>query len=380
MTQLGRPAPVRQLRTAEAAPVSAIRARAYVVPTDSPEADGTIAWESTTMVVVEVDGGGVTGLGWTYAPAATVGVVRELLAPAVEGLDALDVPAAYLAMADAVRNAGRPGICAMALSAVDTALWDLKARLLGVPLARLLGAVREGVPVYGSGGFTTYDDRRLTTQLEGWLEQGISMAKIKIGEDSGRRADRDLDRARLARGVLGDDAALFVDANGAFTASQALRVFDGLAEAGVTWFEEPVSSDDLIGLRRVRDGVAADVAAGEYGYDLTYFERMCAAGSVDCLQIDVSRCGGITEWQRVAAVAAAHHLEVSGHCAPHLHAHVAAATPNFRHLEWFHDHVRIESMFLEGSLDVSRGVLQPGGGPGHGFSLRPEVMEPYRTV
>jgi L-alanine-DL-glutamate epimerase-like enolase superfamily enzyme len=170
-----------------------------------------------------------------------------------------------------------------------------------------------------------------------------------------------------------------VDANGAYTAKQATWVMLQAAAQDVSWFEEPVSSDDLAGLRAVRESVTADVTAGEYGYDLAYFERMCAAGAVDCLQADVSRCGGITEWQRVAAVAAAHNLEISGHCAPHLHAHVAAATPNLRHLEWFHDHVRIESRFFDGALDPAGGSITPSAdAPGHGLTPRESDMEAYR--
>src|SRR6202035_4293652 len=141
---------------------------------------------------------------------------------------------------------------------------------------------------------------------------------------------------------IGPDAELFVDANGGYTRKQAVRMALAMADQDVTWFEEPVSSDDLDGLREVRDQVTPDVTAGEYGYDLVYFARMVDAGPVDCLQIDVTRCGGITEWLRAAAVAAARGLQVSGHCAPNLHAHVAAAAQNFRHLEDFHDHVRIE--------------------------------------
>jgi L-alanine-DL-glutamate epimerase-like enolase superfamily enzyme len=306
-------------------------------------------------------------------------VVTGLLAGVVGGRCALDVPGCHRAMVDAVRNAGRPGAVAMALSAVDVALWDLKARLLGLPLHRLLGAARDTVPVYGSGGFTTYDDRRLAAQLAGWAEQGIPRVKIKIGESWGSCEDRDLDRLRRARAVVGDGVELFADANGGYTVKQAVRVAARAAEVDLRWLEEPVSSDDLAGLRRVRDAVAADVTAGEYGFDLTYFRRMCEAGAVDCLQVDASRCGGLTEWLRAAAVAASHHLDVSGHCAPHLHAAVAAATPNLRHLEWFHDHVRIEGRFFDGALDPAGGALRPADGPGHGLAFRDADAAPFRV-
>ena len=361
-------------------PVKALHVSVYTVPTDTPEADGTLAWGSTTMVLVQAEAGGITGLGWTYGPPACAAVVDDTLADVVTGRSALDVTGGYHAMVDAVRNAGRPGVVSMAVSAVDTALWDLKARLLGLPLHRLLGAVRSEVPVYGSGGFTTYQKGRLAEQLDGWASQGIPRVKIKIGECRGTRVERDVARIRQARDLVGAHTELFVDANGAYTPKQAHRVYERVAEADVRWFEEPVSSDDLTGLRQVREAVAADVTAGEYGYDLTYFQRMCQAEAVDCLQVDVTRCGGITEWLRVTAVAAAHHLDVSGHCAPHLHAPVAAATPNLRHLEWFHDHVRIETVFFDGCLDPYSGLLSLTDAPGNGLSFKTEDAARYEVL
>ncbi|MUT88978.1 mandelate racemase [Streptomyces sp. Z38] len=353
----------------------------YRVPTDLPGGDATLAWDATTLVLVEVTAAGHTGLGWTYGSAATAPVVRDELSGLVTGHDAFDVPAAGDRMSRAVRNTGRPGIAAGAISAVDTALWDLKARLLGLPLVRLLGAARTEVAVYGSGGLTPYDDTQLERQLRGWTEQGIDRVKIKIGESWGREESRDLHRTRLARKVVGDAADLYVDANGGYTRKQAVRMAGAMADSGVTWLEEPVSSDDLAGLRVVRDAVAADVTAGEYGYDLPYLTRMAASGAVDCLQADVTRCGGITVWLRAAAVAEGLGLHLSGHCAPHLHAHVAAAVPNTRHLEWFHDHVRVENLLFHGTLDPDGGTVTPGasGEPGHGLALNRTAAERFRT-
>ena len=361
--------------------VESVDASVYTVPTDAPEGDGTLSWDSTTMVLVKARAGGVTGTGWTYGSAACAAVVAGKLAGIVRGRDPMDTGGAFEAMVRAVRNDGRPGAVGYAISAVDVALWDLKARLLGLSLPRLLGAVRTEVPVYGSGGFTTYSDRQLHDQLSGWaLEQRIPRVKIKVGESWGTAAARDLERIAQARKVIGPEIELFIDANGGYSRKQAIRLMSAAADLDVRWLEEPVSSDDLDGLREVRDAVQADVTAGEYGYDLTYFRRMCAAGAVDCLQADVSRCGGITEWLRVAAVAASYGLQISGHCAPHLHAAVATAVPNLRHLEWFHDHVRIESMFFDGALDPAGGTVHPDpDAPGLGLTLRTADAERYRA-
>ncbi|NUP03805.1 MAG: mandelate racemase [Nonomuraea sp.] len=359
-----------------------VDAAAYRIPTDQPEGDGTFAWRSTTTVVVTVTAGGVTGTGWTYAPAAAASIVAELLADPVTGADPDDIPAVHAAMVRQVRNAGRPGVAGYAVSAVDVALWDLKARLFGLPLTRLFGAARTEVPVYGSGGFTTYDDDATTAQLSHWVHDlGIGRVKIKIGESSGSRTGRDLRRVALARRVIGEAADLYVDANGGYTAKQAIVMAERMREHDVSWFEEPVSSDDLPGLRLVRERAATDVAAGEYGCDPAYFTRMCAAQAVDCLQIDATRCGGYTGWFTAAAIAAGHNLQVSAHCAPNLHLPAAASTTGLRHIEWFHDHQRIESELFDGAADPAGGHARTrADAPGHGLQLRAGAAERYRVA
>jgi L-alanine-DL-glutamate epimerase-like enolase superfamily enzyme len=359
--------------------VTGVDAAVFTVPTDAPEADGTLAWDATTMVLVTVHAGNERGIGWTYGAAAARCVVTDQLAPVVTGRSALDVAGAAEAMARAVRNIGRAGVAATALSAVDTALWDVKARLLGCPLAGLLGRWREDVPVYGSGGFTSYNERQLGEQLTGWVERdGIPRVKIKIGEDWGGNERRDLDRVALARRIIGQDAELYVDANGAYRSGQAVRVGQRLAGHGVTWFEEPVSSQDLAGLAAVRAQVEPDVAAGEYSWSLADSARLIAAGAVDCLQLDVTRCGGITGFLAASALAAGASLDVSAHCAPNLHAHVGVAVPNLRHVEYFHDHQRIERMFFDGVMDPGGGMLRPDPGrPGLGMELRAADAEKF---
>ena len=168
--------------------VQEVTTAVYVIPTDAPEADGTLAWDKTTMVLASVRAGAERGIGWTYAAAAAQSVIANVLAGVVVGRSALDIPGAAEAMARVVRNIGRPGVAATAISAVDIALWDLKARLLGCSLARLLGQARDRVPIYGSGGFTSYDDGQTREQLTGWVEKDhIPRVKIKIGESSPAR-------------------------------------------------------------------------------------------------------------------------------------------------------------------------------------------------
>ena len=351
-------------------PIERLQARAFEVPTDRPEADGTISWSSTTLVLVEVFGGGKSGVGYTYTDRSAVGLVAGKLAGLVQGKDAFAPQAAWLAMQRSVRNLGREGLAATAISAVDTALYDLKARLMQVPLVQLLGSYRMTVPIYGSGGFTSYSDDELSRQLSGWvMEQGCRFVKMKVGSEP----ELDPHRVDVARCAIGERAELFVDANGAYGVKQALQLAGVFASQGVTWFEEPVSSDDLRGLRAIRERAPAgmDVAAGEYAYTTDYVRTMLEASAVDVQQADLTRCGGVTGFLQAAAICDAYHVDLSGHCAPALHLHAACAVPRLRHLEWFHDHVRIEHLLFDGAPLARNGAIEPDlTRPGNGLIFK----------
>jgi L-alanine-DL-glutamate epimerase-like enolase superfamily enzyme len=359
--------------------IARIEVDAYRIPTDAPEADGTIAWDATTMVLVQVSAGGYTGLGWTYAHAAAGAVIADPLRDVLLNHDADDIPGAWHAMNRSLRNIGRPGVGLMAIAAVDVALWDLKARLHGTSVVRLMGRAREAVPVYGSGGFTSYPVERLQEQLAGWVAQGIARVKMKVGT----HPHDDPARVHAAREAIGTAPGLMVDGNGAYARKQALALAECYARDGVEWFEEPVSSDDLEGLRLLRDrappGMA--VAAGEYGWDTWYFRRMLQAGAVDVLQIDATRCGGFTGFLHATALAHGFGVPVSAHCAPHLHAHVCSAVAHLKHVEYFHDHAHIESMFFDGLPGLRNGALViDADAPGLGLTFRQRDAERYRVT
>jgi L-alanine-DL-glutamate epimerase-like enolase superfamily enzyme len=358
--------------------VERLSAAAYTVPTDEPESDGTFAWDSTTIVVVTAEAAGTTGLGYSYTSPSAATLIEHSLSPAVVGTPAAEIGAAWRAMADAVRNIGRPGLAATAVSAVDIALWDLKARLLEQPLAAVLAGYRTAVPVYGSGGFTSYSAARLEQQLGQWVDEGMTAVKMKVG----REPEQDEGRVRTARAAIGD-ADLFVDANGAWSRKQALRWAETVAAYGVNWLEEPVTSDDLEGLRLLRDRGPAgmDIAAGEYGYELGYFRRMLEAGAVDCLQADVTRCGGITGFLACASLCDAHTVDLSAHTAPSVSAPACTAVWHLRHLEYFHDHVRLERMLFDGALQAKDGVMTPDTSrPGLGLELKRADAEQFRVA
>ncbi len=357
--------------------IAAVDVDIYVVDTPEPEADGTSTWSSTTAVVTQVHAGSQVGLGWTYSSPAAATVIREHLADVLIGRDPSDITGAWAAMHRACRNFGTRGLVMQALSALDIALWDLTARLRDQPLVALLGQCRDTVPVYGSGGFTTLDEDQLAAQVAFWTAAGCTAMKIKIGQDWGTHLDRDLDRVQQLRTLAGDHAHLMVDANGGYSIGQARRIGAALDDLGVVWFEEPVSSDDLDGLALLRGALRCDIAAGEYVSDL--YDARHLAPVVDCLQLDATRCGGYTGWRAAAAIAAAHNLQVSAHCAPALHVPVAVAIPNLRHIEYFIDHTRLESILFDGIPEAVNGALAPHPAvAGHGFRLAATAAEHHR--
>ena len=357
--------------------IQQVHTSAYKIPTDAPEADGTLRWSSTTLVLVEIEAAGKKGIGYSYATEATAFFIEHELKDLVIKKNALDISDINVLLTQQIRNSGTCGITMMAVSAIDNALWDLKAKIFSLPLCSLLGKAKNEMLIYGSGGFTSYNKRQLQNQFSGWKEQGIDYMKMKIGTD----ADKDVQRVQQAREAVGDEVKLMVDANGAYNAKQALQKANQFEEHGVMWFEEPVRSDDLQGLNFIRNHAPAqiNIAAGEYGYNIHYFNEMLHANAVDILQADATRCGGITNFLKAGYLCEAQQLPFSSHCAPALHLHAALALPSFFIAEYFHDHIRIENMLFDGVSPPQNGVLKPDlSRPGLGFEFKFKDAEKYK--
>jgi L-alanine-DL-glutamate epimerase-like enolase superfamily enzyme len=361
--------------------ISSVSARAFTIPTESQLADGAGNSSATTIIVVNLRAGNVDGLGYTYGDAAAASVVNRVLAPVLEGGNAMDTAAQFRVMQGALRATGRSGIASAALSAVDIALWDAKAKALKTPLAMLLGRAREAAPIYGCAGYTICDDRVLAKQMALLVRRdGCTAVKMKVGA----QPERDPARVGIARAAIGDGVALMVDASGAYTVKQAIchaRIFG--SEYHVRWFEDPVHPDDLDGMRRLRDHVPApmEVAAGDYACDVDAARRLLEAGAVDVLQANATRCGGVTGFMRIAALCEAFHVDLSTHCAPSVHAHLGAAAGNLRHCEWPQEQVRIEQLLFDGA-PVARGglVALDGGRPGLGLVLKRQDVGRYAAA
>jgi L-alanine-DL-glutamate epimerase-like enolase superfamily enzyme len=351
----------------------------FRVPTDEPfESDGTAVWDSTTMVLVELTAGDTTALGYSYADGAASAVAQTLLQKHVVGCDPFDIASIHTALDCEVRNMGRPGIASCAIAAIDICLWDLKAKLLKVSLLDLLGSVRDEIAAYGSGGFTSYSEHQLIGQLSGWAEKGLRAVKMKIG----REPERDVARVQATQKALGGRAKLYVDANGAYSRKQALSKAEQFGDLGVVWFEEPVSSDDQEGLKLLVDRAPAviDIAAGEYIYVLDDARYLVESRAVDVLQADVTRCGGITNFLKIAALCETFHLPLSAHTAPSVHSHLCCAAVPACNVEYFHDHERIEHLFFDGATTPKDGYLRPDRmRSGLGLELKPNDVAQYQT-
>lgn len=354
-----------------------LKVGSYTIPTQSPESDGTLEWNSTTLVLVAIDGAGETGIGYTYASSAAANIINEILKPVVVGGNIMDIPLLHNEMIKAVRNQGS-GLTMMAISAVDIALWDLKSKLLDVPLSVLLGKVKEKMMVYGSGGFTSYNKSQLQLQAKDWVDRGISHVKIKVG----REPLKDVERVTQVREAIGEHTKLFVDANGAYTVKQAIEKAWEFTEFKVIWFEEPIAAYNHEGLRFIREQVPPmmNITGGEYGDSLSYFEQMLQNKTVDILQADVTRCGGITGFLKAGVLAEVFGLPFSSHCAPSLHIAPALALPSFFIAEYFFDHVRIESTLFDGFIQPINGFIQPDlSRPGLGIEFKYDDAERYRN-
>jgi L-alanine-DL-glutamate epimerase-like enolase superfamily enzyme len=308
--------------------VRGFRTHHLSVPLREPLVNGTFAIAALEHVLLEIEVEGGTGIGYALAferrQAEAIRVLVADLAETLVGTPVGAVRGVWKRLWTRIAYVGQAGPAVMALSAVDTALWDLLAQRAGLPLFRLLGAARSSLPVYVTGGWLGASEAELAAEARAVLERGIPRFKLKVGNRDWRV---DVERvARLRAEVPGLE--LMVDANQAWTAPQAIAAGRALAELGVTWLEEPVAVDDLAGGARVAAALELRVASGESLYTSREFKRLLEAGGADVLMPDLSRSGGPAEFLRIATLAEARGLPVSSHLFPEISAHLMAACPN----------------------------------------------------
>ncbi|MCS6780276.1 MAG: mandelate racemase/muconate lactonizing enzyme family protein [Geminicoccaceae bacterium] len=360
-------------------PIAGLEAACYAIPLPVPLSDsthGTIrAFELVTVRLRDAQG--AEGIGYTYTVGtggvAIAELVRRYLAPVVIGQDAERIEALWQRMWWALHYGGRGGSVALAVSAVDIALWDLLGRRLNRPLWRLLGGHDPAVPAYAGGIDLDFPIDALLRQTEDNLAKGFRAIKMKVGRP---RLSEDVERVRIMRERLGPDLPLMVDANMRWTADQAIRAARALAPFAPVWLEEPTIPDDIAGhVRILRDG-GLPIATGENLHTLHEFANLIAAGGVSFPEPDVTNCGGVTVFMKVCRLAESFNLPVTSHGAHDLTVHLLAAAPN---ASWLECHGFGLERFLEEPFALHEGKAVAPDRPGHGLTFAWEALAPLRV-
>jgi L-alanine-DL-glutamate epimerase-like enolase superfamily enzyme len=370
--------------------ITGVRTAVVSVPLPRPVAWSNVTVSSREYVLVWIDADdGQTGFGFAVGSRFDNGgsyinaAVTDLLAPLLIGRQAGDIERLWEDMAFQTLLLGRRGAVMRAVSAVDIALWDLLATSAGRPLCDLFGRYRSRVPAYASGGYYYSDDAdadlaELEAEVCRHVELGFRAVKIKTGRLSAAR-----DRARIVRVLeaVGPEVRVAVDANHAWrdypSAINDLRHLDDL---GLWWIEEPVLPDQLVASARIAESLLTPIATGEIEAGRWAFQQIVDMGAADILQADVTVVGGISEWLKIAHMAACRDIPLAPHWVADIHVHVGAATPNVMALEYFHPGVGVLNFdqLLADKLEFEDGEIVVPERPGHGIRLDLDKVNYYK--
>jgi L-alanine-DL-glutamate epimerase-like enolase superfamily enzyme len=317
---------------------------------------------------------GATGVGYAYTlghgGAAVHAMLEREIAPALTGRTVTSLSGLWNELFWTLSWAGRSGVSTMAISAADIALWDAAAKQAGLPLFRLLGACREEIPAYGSGIDLAYSLDELLEEVGRFQEQGFRSIKIKVG----RTYREDGERVHRVAREIGSEIGVMVDANMAWDLAEAARRVRAFEADGIAWLEEPLVPEDIEGHAALQEQTTVPIAAGETLFSPFEFKNYVRRGAIRIIQVDVTRVGGITAWLEVAALANTFHLPLAPHFVQDVHVHLLCAVPNamvLEYLPWF-------DRFVEEPLVLREGIARPPERPGHGVTLRRDLLEPYR--
>jgi D-arabinonate dehydratase len=358
---------------------------AFYIPVTPDKAVSDSTWKLETMgyAVVRISTDeGISGIGYTYDVAGKA--IREVINNTIAGVllerDPFETETLWTDVMNLLRGVGRKGLVLCALSMVDIALWDIKGKALGMPLYKLLGGSETIIPVYGSGGWTSYTEAELIEEVEQIKSWGYTKIKMKVGVDFGRSPEEDVRRVRSVRKHIGDTIDLMIDANNAWDAATAIKVSEALADCNIFFFEEPVIADDIPGLANVKSKITIPVATGEQEYTKYGARDLIMGNAVDILQMDVTKCGGITEWMKIAAIAQAWNIPVAPHAMHYAHMHVVSAAPNGLMLENLFMHEKINALLMVDPPIPKNGYLELPDKPGVGIEFNEENLQKYNVT
>lgn len=360
------------------AKIESLRADHYLIPlrealTDSMHGEMR-GFEIVTARVRDADG--VEGVGYTFTCGKGGGAIADILGrempELVVGEDADRIEHLWKKVWWGFHYGGRGGPTVLALSAFDTALWDLKAKRAGVPLWKLLGGYDGSVTCYAGGIDLGLSPQELIAQTEVNFAKGHRAIKMKVGRE---RLREDVEKVEAMRLAFGPEMPLMVDANMKYSVDQAVRAARAFADYDLTWFEEPIPPDDLEGHARVlRDG-GLPIAAGENLRTLWDFKSMIVSEGVSFPEPDVTNCGGVTPFLKIAHLAEAFHLPVTSHGAHDITVHLLSACPNGTFLE---AHGFGLDAYVEAPMQIVEGRAIAPDLPGHGVVFDWDKLESIR--
>lgn len=358
--------------------ITGVRCEYYAWPRQTPIRNGTHTWTEVKRCVVHLDTDeGVTGIGIGGASPGEIAIL-DVLANSLIGFDA-DLVGLFWKRFEDPKVFGRRGHEHYALSSIDCALWDLKAKLAHMPLYKLLGGVTDRIPFYIAGGYYGSDKTIADLQREmvSYVELGARAVKMKVG---GASMNDDVRRVRAVRQALGDDIALMLDANGAYRAHEAIQFGERVADLDIAWFEEPVRPDDYQGYARIGGKLSIPIAAGEQEYGLAGFRDLLATDGVSILQPDARWTGGVSEFLRISALADAHGRLISSHGDQQIHAPLMAVVRNPSLTEYYAPTVdpHAEAFYLTPARRDDAGHLILSDEAGGGWDVDVAAMEQFR--
>ena len=319
---------------------------------------------------------GVTGLVPAPGGKMVKALIEDALKPLIVGENPMNNERIWSKIYWALLMGGRRGFVITALGIVDNAVWDLKGRITGQPLNRLLGGFQDRVNSYGSGINLNLSNEALVAQMKGYVDAGFKMVKMKIGH---RDPEVDVERVRLVREAIGPHIHLSLDVNNAWSLTTALRLVRRLEPFGIYWLEEPILADEISSLAKLADKTDIPIAVGENHYTKWEFKDLIAQGAVQIVQADVTKCGGITEFLKIAAMADAHGLPACPHHSVFTDVAAIAAVPNGLFHEYVHDMFEPASRLVLNPARPEQGVIEPLDKPGFGIELDPAAFEKFGT-
>jgi len=349
-----------------------VRVAAYEVPTDRPESDGTLKWKATTCVICEVTAGKVTGLGYTYSDASIARLINSKLASLVIGKDAFATAALHQVLKHELRNLGDVGLGAMAVSALDVALWDALAIASGQKLAAMLGGEAKPVRAYNSSGLGLMGPQATAEEALKLLEGGFSGVKLRLGYPT---LEDDVAVARAVRKAVPDHVAIQTDYNQALTVAEAIRRGRALEDEGIYWIEEPPRHDDWRGNAAIARALHVPLQLGENLNGPEAMLEAVAEDACDYVMPDVNRIGGVTGWLHAAGIAAARGMAMSSHLLPEISVHLLAATPTCHWLEY----VDWADAVLEEPAKLEKGHVVVPSTPGTGVRWNEKAIERFKV-